>query len=378
MKYATLILKNLGRSRRRTLLTIFSIAVSFFVFSALASLPSVATQFLTDLASANRIACHNKAGLAYTLPEAYKRKIANTPHVTAVESESWFGGIYHEVSDQFPSEAVDPADLVKMWPDRGISPEAFEQFTKIRIACIVGPGTMSRFHLHLGQRIMLRGVAYPFNLTFQIVGVFGGNTPPDVLLFRRDYLEAALGQPPPILNYWARVDDRKTVPQVIAALEQRFANSSAEVECQSEKTYIAGIFQMYNTLFRMAEALGLAVVMAIGLVAANTAAMSIRERRPEIAIMRSIGFSGRLILSILLAESLIIALAGGLIGCGAAFVVLKVFSVGNLVVMQPLRMPPLILLESLVAAALIGLLSAYIPARSEVRRNVADALRLVD
>jgi putative ABC transport system permease protein len=378
MKYAILILKNLARSKRRTLLTIFSIAVSFFVFSALVSLPSVANQLLTDVTSVDRIACHNKAGLAYFMPEAYRNKIAGMPHVVAVESESWFGGIYHDFSDQFPNEAVDPADLVKMWPDRGISPETYERFAKIRTACIVGHGTMSRFHLHVGQQIMLRGVGYPFNLTFQVVGVFGGNSPPDVLIFRRDYLEAALGQTPPILNYWVRVDDQKAAPQVSAAIEERFANSSAEVECQSEKTYIAGVLQMYKTVFRMTEALGLAVVIAIGLVAANTAAMSIRERWPEIAIMRSIGFSGRVIMSILLAESLIIALAGGLIGCGAAFVMLKVFSVGNLVVMEPIKMPPLILLEGLVAAALIGLLSAYIPARSAVRRSVAEALRLVD
>jgi len=378
MKYAILILKNLARSRRRTLLTIFSIAVSFFVFSALASLPSVATQLLTDVVSADRIACHNKAGLAYFLPEAYRNKIAKMPHVVAVESESWFGGIYHDFSDQFPNEAVDPADMMKMWPDRGISSEAYDQFTKIRTACIVGRGTMSRFHLHVGQQIMLRGVAYPFNLTLQIVGVFGGNTPPDVLTFRRDYLEAALGQPPPILNYWVRVDDQKAAPQVIASLEERFANSSAEVECQSERTYIASALRMYDTLFRMVEAMGLTVVITIGLVAANTAAMSIRERRPEIAIMRSIGFSGRVIMSLLLAESLTIALAGGVIGCGAAFIVVRVFSVGNLVAMEPIKMPPLILLESLIAAALIGVLSAYIPARAAVRRNVAEALRVVD
>lgn len=109
----------------------------------------------------------------------------------------------------------------------------------------------------------------------------------------------------------------------------------------------------------------------------KSALTSIRERRPEIAIMRSIGFSGRLIMSVLLCESLIIALAGGLIGCGTAFIVLKVFSVGNLVVMEPIKMPPMVLLESLAAAAAIGLLSAYIPARAAVRRNVAEALRLV-
>jgi len=377
MKFAILMLKNIRRNRRRTLLTVLSIALSFFIFSGLVSLRSIATQLLANVASADRIACHNRAGLAYFMPEAYRSKIASNPHVVALESESWFGGIYHDFSDQFPNEAVDAADIVKMWPDRGISQEAYEQFTKIRTACIVGRGTMSRFHLHVGQKIMLRGVAYPFNLTFQIVGVFTGNAVADFLAFRRDYLEAALGQSAPILNYWLRVDDQKAAPEVITEIEERFANSSAEVECQSERTYIASALQMYDTLFRLVEILGLTVVISIGLVAANTAAMSIRERRPEIAIMRSIGFSGRVIVSMLLAESLVIALVGGIIGCGAAFVVLKVFSVGNLVAMQSIEMPPLILLESLTAAALIGLLSSYIPARSAVRRSVAEALRLV-
>ena len=120
MKYAALVLKNLTRNRRRTILTVLSIAVSLFIFSALASLPTVANQILADSASSVRIACHNKAGLAYSLPEAYKQRIAATPHVVAVIAESWFGGIYHEVSDEFPNLAVDPEQIDVMWPDWGI------------------------------------------------------------------------------------------------------------------------------------------------------------------------------------------------------------------------------------------------------------------
>ncbi len=129
----------------------------------------------------------------------------------------------------------------------------------------------------------------------------------------------------------------------------------------------------------MAELLGFIVVLTIGLVAANTAAMSIRERRGEIAVMRSMGFPARTILSLLLAESLLIGLIGGIIGCGSAYVVLKVFSIGN--VGGPLGSITgcrrLILAETLVVAALIGLLSAMVPASSAARRNIVDALRTV-
>lgn len=380
MKYAALVFKNLLRSKRRTLLTVFSIAVSLFIFSALVSMPTVANQLLADTASSVRIACHNKAGLAYAMPERYKLKIAATPHVVAVVPESWFGGLYHDVTDQFPNLAVDPDPVQVMWPDWGIPDDAFAQFKKIRTAALVAPGTMKRFHLHVGQQIMLRGTYYPFNVTLKIVGVMEGpKAPPNFLIFRRDYLEEAAGRPGFVDNFWVRVDSSQAVPQVMAALDEQFANSSAETQSESEAAFIGSFLDNYRNFFRLAEMLGFIVVVTIGLVAANTAAMSIRERRAEIAVMRSIGFGARVILNLLLAESLIIGLAGGILGCGAAYVVLKVFSVGSPAIgpLGLIRMPPAVLAETMIISVLIGLLSAYIPARAAARRNIADALRMV-
>lgn len=378
MKYTALVLKNLVRSKRRTILTVLSIAVSLFIFSALVSVPTAARQILSDTASSTRIATHNKAGLAYAIPVAYKQRIETMPHVEVVLAESWFGGVYHEVWDQFPNLAVDPEQADLMWPDYGISKEQFEQFKKIRTACLVGGETMKRFHLHLGQQIQLRGTLYPFNVTLNIVGTFSGKAPPNFLLFRRDYLEEAAGRPGFVDLMWVKVDKPDNVPQVIAAIDEGFANSSAETLSESEAAFTGSFMDQYRTFFRMAEVLGFVVVLMIGLVAANTAAMSIRERRGEIAVMRSIGFPSRTILSMLLAESILIGLAGGIIGCGSAYIVLKVFSVGGGAgPLSTIRMQPAILAETLVVAALIGLFSALVPARSAARRNIIDALRTV-
>jgi putative ABC transport system permease protein len=379
MKYAALIFKNLLRSKRRTFLTVFSIAVSLFIFSALVSLPTVANEILADSASSVRIACHNKAGLTYSMPEAYGQRIAATPHVVAVVAESWFGGIYHDVSDQFPNLAVDPAHAEAMWPDWGVTPAQWEEFRKLRTACVVGAGTMKRFGLHVGQQIGLRGTLYPFNVTLNIVGVMDGKAPPNFLLFRRDYLEEAAGRPGLVDNFWVRVDSAEHVPQVIKSLDEQFANSSFETRSESEAAFVGGFLQNFRTFFRLAEALGFIVVLTIGLVAANTAAMSIRERRAEIAVMRSMGFTSRIILAILLAESVLIGLLGGVIGCGAAFAVLKIFSVATPAIggLGLVRMPTSVLAETLVAAALIGLLSAAVPAGAAARRNIVDALRAV-
>src|SRR5690349_21253817 len=136
MKYAMLVFKNLTRSKRRTVLTVLSIAVSLFIFSALVSMPSVVRQFLADAASTTRIACHNKAGVTYGIPEAYKQRITATPHVAAVTAQSWFGGIYHQVSDQFPNMSVDPEMVGEMWPDWDISPQAWRDFQRLRTAAL--------------------------------------------------------------------------------------------------------------------------------------------------------------------------------------------------------------------------------------------------
>jgi len=334
---------------------------------------------LSATASSLRVACHNKAGVTYPLPEAYGRRIAAQPHVEAVAAESWFGGIYHEVSDQFPNLAYDPDQMETIFPDWEISRQEAADFKRLRTAALVGPATMQRFHWHVGQQIVLRGTLYPFNVTLTIVGKLGGKAWPDFLIFRRDYLEELAGRPGFVDNYWVKVDKPESVPVVIAELDESFANSAYETRSESEASFLGDFLSSYRQLFRMAEVFGFIVVITIGLVAANTAAMSFRERRREVAVMRSMGFGSGFILSILLAESILIGLAGGLLGCGAAYLVLRLMVVATpaLGPLGVISMPSGVLVESLIVAALIGLLSGLIPARSAARQNIVDALRVV-
>lgn len=382
MKFIALVLKNLLRSKRRTILTVLSIAVSLFIFSALMSLPTVANHVLADTASSVRIACRTRMGQAYPLPEAYKRKIAGLPHVVAVEPDNFFGGIYHEVSDQFPNIAVDPEQIDVMWPDWGFSPGGVAEFKKLRTACLVADGTMKRFHLNVGQQIQLRGAGYyPFNVSLTIVGTVARGPAPSFLMFRRDYLEEIQGRPGRVDNFWVRADSSAAVPQVIEAVNSQFANSSAETQCDSEAVFLGSVIGRFRMFFVLARVLGLIVVLTIGLVAANAAAMSIRERRSEIAVMRSIGFRASLILQLLVAESVVTALLGCALGSGAAFGLLKIFSVTSDVLgpfVGAVQIPPTVVLQTIVAAVLIGIASSYIPARAASRRKIAAALRIVD
>src|SRR5438445_2257783 len=376
-KFTRLLFKNLLRRKRRTVLTILSIAVSLFIFAVLVSLPTFANQMLADTASSVRIVSRTKMGFAYPLPEAYKVKIATIPHVVAVAGLVIYGGIYHEPSDQFPSVATD-AEEIDMWADWGLT--GVDHFKQIKTACLVAEGTMRRFNLHVGQHIQLRGTVYPFNVTLTIVGTIAKGPVPSFLIFRLDYFEEAAGNPGIAHDFWVRVDDSRVVPEVAAAIDHQFANSPADTRSGSEAAAVGSILGRYRIFMILAECLGLVAVVAIGLVAANTAAMSIRERRGEIAVMRSLGFSSGVILSLLVGESLIIALWGGAIGYGVAFGLFKVFAL-NADALGPfvsLHVPPFVLAETLGLAALIGLVSAYVPARSAARRSIVDTLRLVD
>src|SRR5260370_39665959 len=117
MKYASLVFKNLLRSKRRTFLTVLSIAVSLFIFSALVSVPTVANQILGDTASSTRVATHNKAGLAYSIPMAYRQRIAVVPHVEAVMAQSWVGGVLPDVNAQLSRFSVEPGVVDKIYAD---------------------------------------------------------------------------------------------------------------------------------------------------------------------------------------------------------------------------------------------------------------------
>jgi putative ABC transport system permease protein len=377
-KYAGLVFKNLTRSKRRTILTILSIAISLFIFAILVSLPTFANQVLADSASSVRLACHTLMGWDYPVPEAYSVKIAATPHVFAVAASLVYGGVYHEASDQFPSIAMDAENFVAIFPDWGIT--GGEEFKKIKTSALVSDGAMRRFNFHVGQQIQIRGNRFPFNVQLTIVGTIARGPSKDFLIFRRDYFEEAAGKPGIVDIFWVRVDDSHNLPQVAADLDRQFANSSGETRSESEAAFIGSILARFRIFMKVAGFMGLVVVVAIGLVAANTAAMSIRERRGEIAVMRSMGFPSMVIFGLLIAESVVVALLGGALGCGAAFVLLRTFAL-NADILGPfavLRIPPFVLGEAMGVAILLGIFSAYVPARTAARRSIVESFRLID
>ncbi|MBI3799916.1 MAG: ABC transporter permease [Deltaproteobacteria bacterium] len=378
----TLIRRNLGRNRGRTLLTTLAVAFSIFLVCAVMTLPSVRDSILARTANSLRITVHHKAGLTYWLPLAYVQKVRALPHVAGVGHWSWFGGIYHEPKDAFPNFAVDPEAVRDVWPDYSWDPAELEAFKHARNGALVAPRTMEKFGWKIGDEITLRSSIFPVNLTLKIVGRIP-QTLSTSLWFSRQYFEETV-QPGSIFGYvgmlWVRVDQPEHINTVMAAIDDLFRNSEAETASETERAFISNFFSSFDGLIRIVMLVGFLVVAAIVLIAANTAAMSVRERISEVAVLKTIGFRRRTVFTLLLSEGLLIAVLGGATGAGFAYVILNAGKSTWSPFLGPMAMfimPVSVLIQGLFLALLVGILAGVIPSRGAARLNVAAALRQI-
>jgi putative ABC transport system permease protein len=392
MTYPRLIVRNLFRHPLRTLFTTLSIALSIFLVCAVLSLPSALTAILDRATSNTRISVHHEAGLTYLLPSSYVNKVRSVPGVVAVNHYTWFGGLYDEPKNMFPNFGIDPETVAEMWPDYHIDPAALRRFRAVRNAALVGEQTMRKFGWKIGQNVTLKGTAFPVDLTFEIVGVIpaaSGN--PVVLWFHHKYLEEAL-QPRPgwpfsgfpfVGMVWVQADRPEHVERIMRDIDALFHNSEAETAAETERSFFQNFMSSFQSFIRVILGVGFLVVLAVVLIAANTSAMGVRERVPEIAMLKSLGFKRRPILVVLLCESILQGAVGGVLGAGAAFGLFRALAAagkgGGLgPLLGPLGsfyMSSETAMQGIAIALVVGTVSGIVPAWNGARLNVTEALR---
>ncbi len=381
MKSLSLVLRNLARNKRRTILTMLSITVSVFVFASLISLPGLLNQVLRDRANSRRLICHSKAGMLYLLPESYRRRIETVRHVEAVAAYSVFLSTYRDPSQQLGVLAVDDDHIREIFPDWDVSPETEREFQSLRTAALVATNLMKLYGWKVGQTIMLRGTQYPVDLQLTIVGVLNEDASGPRIIFRRDYMEELLGRPGTANLFWVKIDSSKSAPEVIAAVDEMFANSENETATETEVALIKNeVGSNLSLLLNGAKFLAAIVIFTIALVAANTAAMAVRERRQEIAVMRAIGFTRNSIVARILVEGLIVGVTGGALGCVLALLGFDLLphvsgALGPLAL--AMTMQPRTIAYSFGVAALIGAASGFIPAALATRGDISTELRAI-
>jgi putative ABC transport system permease protein len=380
MKYLPLIFRNLLRNRRRTILSVLSIGISMFIFSALMSLPAVVRQLLHDRISNLRLDCANKAGFGgydYTLPLSYAATIRAMPHVDAVSGALYAIGNYRDPGQVVPILGVEPSQMSVIYPDWGITPRLASALEQSRSSGLVTAAMMKRYQWKVGDDVTFRSSTLPSDIDVTIAGSLdGANAPPNMVMVPFERLNQAMGNRGNAVLFFIRIDRSESANAVIREIDSRFANSAFETSTQTELGMAQNRLQNFRLLFVGVQFIAIVIAIVIGLVASNTAAMSVRERRHELAVMRSLGFTRRMLVGSIVLEGLMIGLAAGALGAAIAYLALAILGSdllfgGRLI----LHLTPGVAAGSVALAAAIGLFSAAIPALNATRRDIATALR---
>lgn len=322
MKLARLMWKNALRNRRRTALTILSIAISIFLISTLEGV--LASFYRPDDGSVSphlRIVVHRATSITQSMPEAYRQRIASVPGVKYVIAMNWFGGQYIDASNFFANFATNTDEFEKVFDDYVIPPDQLAAWKNEQMAALVGQKLMDTYHWKIGQRITLKGTIYPVSPEFIIRAVYrdpSDETQEHSFFFHYKYLDELLGRPGQVGTYTVKVDSPRDVPKVSKAIDAMFHDTAYETKTDTEQAFALSFVAMLGNIKLLLTSIAAAVVFTILLVAGNTMAMSIRERTGEVAVLKTLGFRRNLILFILVGESLVIALLGGLLGAVGA------------------------------------------------------------
>jgi putative ABC transport system permease protein len=379
MKYLPLLLKNLFRKKLRTLLTVGSFAIALFLFGLLAI---VRTSFAggVDVAGVDRLVTINRVSLIQPLPLSYRDQIAQIPGVKAITYASWFGGVYQDEKNFFAQFAIDLPTYRAVFPEFQVADDQWKQFESDREGCVVGAELAKRFHWKVGDRVPIRGTIFPGTWEFNIRGIYRGKRDADdntQFWFRSDYLEERRTMTKGTVGwYTVKIDDPDRAAAAIKAIDARFANSAYETKTDTEKAFAAGFVKQMGNIGLLVTVIGSVVFFTLLLVTANTVAMAVRERTRELAILKALGFSDPFVLTLVLAEAMVIALAGGVLGLGAV----KLMTLGGDPthgLIQFFFLKNQTIATGLGLALGVGFLAGILPALTASRLRVVDALRRV-
>jgi len=378
MKFLPLIVANLTRKKIRTTLTIGSFMAAFFLFGLLAAIHYGFRQGI-DLAGADRLIVMARTSFIQPLPLPYYARLKRLPGVKDVAHTTWFGGIYQDPKNFFASFAIVPEDYARMYPEFVVDAQQWKAFAADRRGAVVGRKLAERFGWKLGDHIPLKAPGYMGNAgwDFNIDAIYHGTRPGDdetQFWLQHDYL---IEKGPSFWKgivgwYTVRVANPTQAPSVAKAIDVEFGNSAAETRTQSEAAFAASFLNQMGNIEFLIRAIGSLVFFTLLLVTGNTMAIAVRERTSELATLKAIGFTARFVLGLVLVESMLIALVGGLLGIGGAKLLIKQDLTQGLIL---LYLPSAAIIAGVVIALATGLVAGLIPAFNAMRLNVATALR---
>jgi len=385
MSYLRLIWKNAMRNRVRSLLTIFCVGISLFLLTTIIAFWTTLNQTSASQDAQLRVIVRHAVSLTVPLPMAYNQELARIPGVQQVVPLQWFGGVYIDDKNFFPQFATDAATIFDVYSEYQVAPEQRASFVKDRTGVIVGKTLVDRFGWQIDQRITLIGRIFPVDLTLTIRGIYTAPTKEDAsaVFFHREYWNEALkqlaipGMSDMTGTFLIKARNAEEVSRLIDAIDTHFQNTLAPTKTETEKAFQLGFVSMLGNVKLLIASVNAVVLFAILLVVANTMAIAMRERTREVAIMKTLGFHRAALLTLLVAEALLICVCGWVVGGLGGWALWSNVDLTNIGggFLSTLYVTPTILGLGLLVALLLGCCSAGIPVWRATRITVAQALR---
>lgn len=379
MTFAQFVTKNAFRNRRRSVLTALSITFSLLL---LCIMMAVWRGFYIDQGapdSALRLMTRHRVSLAFFLPGYYRDKIRAIPGVVHVVPMTWFGGRYKDDRPEnfFAQFATDPSEYMEVAADKIVPGDQVKAWQQDRTGCMVDQALAAKHGWKIGDRIVLLGTIFPANLELTIRAIYTIDPPNNSVYFNAKYLEESVGWFKDTAGfYFTRVDSAGSVARVSHNIDDMFHNLPEPTKSESEKAFQLDFIATLGNVKAFILGICGAVVFTILVVSANTMAMTIRERTREVAVLRTLGFTRDRILSLYLAESVTLAVIGGIAGVVVAIALMYLVGKSPLPGLPAsMKVTAPIGILALVVAALVGVISTVIPAYRASRTNIVEGLR---
>jgi len=386
MKYFHLIWAALFRRKTRTFFTLASILAAFLLFGMLDGIRTSFAELGRSADGAQRLQTTSRLSMVEMLPRALAPRIAQVDNIQDVTWASWFGGVYQEPRNQLFTFAV-ADNYLDLYPEMEVAPAELEQWRRTRDGLLVGQQMMTRFGWEVGQRIPLKSSIFPnsdgsLDWSFQISGVLrakegasGGGFTDALILLHYDYFAEATPYVDDTVGWYiSRVSDVSRSDAAAKAIDALSMNSPNETRTMNEQAAMAAQLKQMADIGLIVGSIMGAVFFTLLLLTGNTMAQAVRERTSELAVLKTIGFTSRSVLAMVLAESVLLVVLGGVLGLGLAAVLGPIVGTasGGAISLPPIGWRSWSLGLGLMAA--IGLLVGALPAMRAMRLNIVDAL----
>ena len=384
MYYLKLIVRNALRHKLRTGLTVLGLVVAIVAFGLLRTVVD-AWYAGSEAASKSRLVTRNSISLVFSLPLTYLARMRQIDGVKAVSYANWFGGVYVTEKNFFPQFAVQASTYFDLYPEFVVPPDEMREFLRDRKGAIVGRKLVDTYGFKIGDQVSLRGTIFPGNWEFVVRGIYDGaetKTDTSQFFFQWDYLNETLKKTVPrranlVGVYVISLTSADRAAEVAAAVDATFRNSLAETLTETEQAFQLGFVSMTEAIVVAIKIVSFLVIFIIMAVMANTMAMTVRERMPEYATMKALGFGPVHLALLIFGESLAIAGFGAGIGICLTFPVASRFgkALGSLFPVFNVNAETLYM--QLASGLIVGVVAALVPCVRAAHMRIVDGLRSV-